>query len=31
VITGYGQGAVGILDYDYPTIMPDLKWRIVNR
>jgi hypothetical protein len=31
VITGYGQGAVGIIGYDYPTKMPDLNWRIVNR
>jgi hypothetical protein len=31
VITGYGQGAVGIIGYDYPDTMPDLKWRIVNK
>jgi len=30
VITGYGQGAVGIIGYDYPITIPDTNWRIVN-
>jgi len=30
VITGYGQGAVGIIHYGYPEIVTDLDWKIVG-
>jgi len=30
VITGYGHGAVGIIDYGYPEIVLDLDWKIAG-